>query len=165
MEKHGPCSTCRGIWFWSEFSVGSLRCVACTPPTEKLKRGPGIIQPDGSLLTPESVTAHIESTIVAARLARARSKVGPGWKHLRNVGVVIVPALRQGVAPCRKMSDVPDAVVIRPGDPDWVDRRVIERAVAKRRTKTRGKTKATALATDVATSQAVRIAHKPKRKN
>jgi hypothetical protein len=163
-KNHGPCSVCDGIWFWSEFSVGSLRCVTCSPPTKRLKIGPGIIQPDGSLLTRQSVTESIRQLAEAAGLISAREAVGPGWTHVRTLGVVVVPSLRQVVAPCRRCADVPCSVVIQPGDPDWVDRQVIDRAVARRRaSKSAAKTINDHADGDLATRLSSRLKKKPRR--
>lgn len=158
------CHTCGGIWFWSDFTAGALKCIECVPPPQKPKRGPGIIQPDGWLLTAEAVTQHIEDTNRRAALTRIVKDLGEGWSLIKRPGLIIsthepiVPAQ----VPC--MRDVPDDMMIRPGDPMWVDNEVVERAIEKhRRAEQTSVGRVEGVKADVRGSQAKRAARNPPR--
>lgn len=132
-QTYGPCPKCGGIWFWSDFSAGALKCLECVPPPKNPKRGPGIIQPDGSLISAAEVTAHILDSGHRALIAGLVKILGPQWTYVKKPGLVIPLNIPIEVGSTSTVGEVPEELVIRPGDPLWVDRAVIERAIESHR--------------------------------
>lgn len=122
------CS-CGSIWFWSKWAAGNvISCCVCDPIPEGVKprRGPGILQDDGSILTPKLVTKSIEKANRAGDLKLAAEELGGGWKPFRFTGAVSSPPARRLTA-AFSLQRLPDELVISPGDDAWVDMVEVER--------------------------------------
>jgi hypothetical protein len=135
-------------------------------PSVGVRRGPGIVQPNGDLLTADSITLHIANTIARAAVLRATKDLGAGWMLVKKPGLVITPLAPPAViAHELTCNDVPDHLVIRPGDPEWVDWAVVERAIAAHlQLQQTAPSRAEGVKGEVAVKQTKRIALAPSRK-
>lgn len=131
-----PCPQCGGVVFYSPFLAGRVYlCLICDPPlgAHPPKQGPGIIQPDGTLLTAGSITNSIRQLAAAGQLAAAKGSLGPEWVEISSPKVLASvnwPTTGSPWSPPRGLNDVPDSILLLPGDPMWVDRAVEDAARA-----------------------------------
>lgn len=159
---------CGSIWFWSKHIAGALLCTQCHPPVQPIKQGPGIIQPDGKLLTGPAVTKSILELNRQGTIAQAARFLGPAWRHVSSVGLLISPRPPQKrVLPTMSACDVPSQLVIGPGDRGWVSRADEDAAILAHAQLERAARpmveKRTVVKGDVSDEQAKRKARSPKR--
>jgi len=83
--------------------------------------GPGIVQPDGSLMTGAAITKTIELLNAEGRRRSVAAILGDRWEYSRRQRSLIPVLMLPAVGSVRSLDAVPEVCVIRPGDPEWVD--------------------------------------------